>query len=357
MNRISKTLVVALGLMLATAPSWANIRYVSASGAGQYVLPSQAVSGAAAGDTILIGPGIYNEGTISPGVRLTWIGAGWDQTIINATSQFQFGGTAVSGSTLEGIRYESSNFLFNIFGGCDSVTIRRCLIKSTGGTPCIYCQAGRVYVEDCILYQASNSNTIQVPANSGTLFRNCVFAFNQNSTQPAFQNTSGNAGTLEIYNCVFINYQRIFNLSVGALPTIAINNIFFDWGASPAFGTFAPTSIFDYNGSQTITAPGTNAINITANPFVNYNPANDFQEGISDFHLVIGSPLIHAGNPGFVNLDGSRSDLGIYGGPKPLVDLGVPNYPWTINVSLSPQIVGVGTPVNGTASGRVGPQY
>jgi hypothetical protein len=165
------------------------------------------------------------------------------------------------------------------------------------------------------------------------------------------------AGTTELYNCVFLNYQNLFSMATGAQPVIAINNVFYDWGASPTFGTYPPASTFDYNASSGPAVPGTNGIALGANPFVNYDGTANYVIGTSDLHLVGGSGLINTGNPGLTDIDGSRSDFGVYGGPHPLVDNGVPNYPWAVNIQLSPNVVGQGTPVNATAIGRVGPQY
>jgi hypothetical protein len=37
--------------------------------------------------------------------------------------------------------------------------------------------------------------------------------------------------------------------------------------------------------------------------------------GLSDFHLKPGSPAIDAGDPSIKDPDGSRSDMGLFGGP------------------------------------------
>ncbi len=38
-------------------------------------------------------------------------------------------------------------------------------------------------------------------------------------------------------------------------------------------------------------------------------------EDSMDFHLQMFSPLIDAGDPNILDLDGSRSDIGLFGGP------------------------------------------
>jgi hypothetical protein len=348
-----------LAALCAALPALATTRFVSSTGGGQYSLPSAAEAAAVSGDTILIGPGNYLESSgITSSKRLIWIGAGWDQTLITANGQFNINGANSKGTMVEGLRWESNFFPVNLNSGADSIIFRRCLIKATAGQVTIYGQAGRFYFEDCLLLDAGSNVCVLVPAGSNVLFRNTVFVHTANNTSAALQINSGNAGTIELYNCVFLNYSRIFNLTAGSQPIIAINNIFYDWGTASTFGTYPASSIFDYNASDSLTAPGTNPLAIGGvNPFVNYSRAANYVEGTSDLHLVNGSPLIHSGNPGFLNIDNSRSDFGIYGGPKPLVDNGVPNYPWAVNVTVSPNVVGQGTPVNGTAVGRVGPQY
>jgi hypothetical protein len=346
-------------LLAVSVPGWATTRFVSSTGGGQYSLMSAAEAASVSGDTILIGPGNYSEASgITTSKRLTWIGAGWDQTQILSASQFNINGATSKGTSIEGIRWESSFFPFNFNSSTDSITIRRCLVKASGNQTVLYGQSGRVYVDDCIIIEAGNNTTVQVPPSAGMVFRNTVFVYGGTSTNAVFANSTGNAGTLEIYNCVFLNYQRIFSLNAGAQPTIAINNIFYDWGPAAAFGVYSPASIFDYNACDSLTAPGTNPLAMGGvNPFVNYSKSLNYIEGTSDLHLVGGSPLIHTGNPGLLNTDNTRSDFGVYGGPKPLVDNGVPNYPWAVNITASPNVVGQGTPVNATAVGRVGPQY
>jgi hypothetical protein len=217
---------------------------------------------------------------------------------------------------------------------------------------------GRLYVEDCILILAGSSTEMIQTPNAASLFRGCVFAWSPaTGSRPVFYSGSGTGGSIEVYNCVFLNQYKIFDLAAGSQPVIAVNNIFYDWRASATFGTYPGASTFDYNASQTVAAPGTNTITITDDPFVNYDEALNFQEGISNLHLVPASGLIDTGHPNLFDPDLTRSDFGVYGGPHPLVDNGVPPYPWPVNIVLTPNLVGQGTDVNATAIGRIGPQY
>ena len=149
----------------------------------------------------------------------------------------------------------------------------------------------------------------------------------------------------------------IFNTSTGSPASILINNAAFDFVGTPSWGTIPGASLVDYNaGPAGVTAIGTNYITIPSNPFVTYDTALNYVIGTTNLNLIGGSNLIDAGNPGILDVNGSRSDVGVYGGPRPLIDNGVPNYPWAVNIVNVPNVVGQGTPVNATAIGRVGPQ-
>jgi len=359
-----KTLIgFTIALLCLTLSASATVRYVSAYGGGQYTTLSAAYAAAVSGDTILIGPGTYAESSIASSKRLAWVGAGWDQSKVTFSGYFGMANTTANGSLVEGLRIQGdayAGYALYLYNNVDSVTVRRCLLKSTGnyGNVIYAYGAGRLYVEDCILIEAgANSYGMVLTPNAATLFRGCVFEYASANIDACFENTSGLAGTLEIYNGVFLNQFKIFDLTSGAQPVIGVNNIFYDWRASPTFGTYPGTSTFDYNASQTIAAPGTNTINIAADPFVNYDEALNFQEGISNLRLVPESGLIDTGHPNLFDPDASRSDFGAYGGPHPLVDNGVPPYPWAVDILLTPNLVGQGTDVNATAVGRIGPQY
>lgn len=359
MKRVCRLIMIATVVALATTPTWATTRYVSATGAGQYTTLIAAYNASAAGDTILVGPGTYNEAsTINQTVKLVWIGAGWDQTIVNFGSYWLINTAPASHTEIQGMHLEGGTAqCMYLANGADSTVFRRCLIRASNGPP-IYAvnNTGRLYVEECVLISGGGSDVVQTP-NAACLIRGSVLAITTaNVALNAVSNATGLAGTLELYNNVFLSLSRIFNLTAGSQPVIAVNNAFYGWGASPTYGTYPVGSTFDYNASNGPAVPGTNGVIIPGNPFVNF--AGPFYViGTSDLHLIGGSNLIDAGHPSLLDLNGSRSDIAVYGGPKPLVDNGVPNYPWAVNIVLNPNLVGQGTPVNATATGRVGPQY
>jgi hypothetical protein len=269
-------------------------------------------------------------------------------------------------TSIEGMRIvqPGSNYIFNVVNSVDSVTFRRCILMSPYDQVHVAGQSGRgVTLEDCMLIMTGNPSAPHISLSDGnypTVVRGCVFADIQaNNTNACFSGGPA-SGTLEIYNCVFLNEHLIFNLNTASGAVIAVNNLFYDWGASPTWGTYNAGSVFDYNASSGPATLGADTLHISANPFVSYNTAVDLDPAVANLHLdpTNGAPFVNTGHPSLLDFsDGSVSDRGAYGGPKPLVDNGVPNYPWAVNVAATPNLVGTGTPINASATGRVGPTY
>ena len=356
--------LLALMFVLATS-AFATIRYVSTTGAGGYTTIDAALVAAVSGDTILIGPGSYSQSNQvnQNGKRYTVIGAGWDQTLITLTNDWYLNNA--NRCSFEGF-YCNTNSRFDVFNTVDSTTFRRCRMNSTiTSQSTINWTSGRsLTIEDCIFTAAlttTGTGQIAVPnTNYPTTIRNCVFANTGTSGSMKALYGYATSGTVEIYNCNFLNFQAPLILSAAGGPVIGINNIFHDFMASPSIGTYNAVSVWDYNAATTITPPGTNALLLAGDPFVLYDETLNYQHGTSDLHLdpTNGAACINSGHPSLLDFtDGTQSDRGVYGGPKPLVDNGIPNYPWAVNILLNPNLVGVGTPVNATATGRVGPQY
>ncbi|MBL0063218.1 MAG: hypothetical protein IPP40_17480 [bacterium] len=358
-------------MLFSATSAFATIRFVSAQGAGQYTTMESAGAAAVTGDTILVGPGTYSvPGLNLPNKRLIWIGAGWDQTIAQLNGAlWYFNSAGANRTSIEGINIQQStgNYGLVITNNVDSCTVRRCIVASgydnfrAGGG-----NTGRGFtVEDCILILTANTNAPNVTisdANYPTVFRGCVFAQQNGITNSATFTGGASSGTLEIYNCVFLNSHYWLTLNTAGGPVIAVNNIFWDWFATGSvIGTYNAGSVFDYNAAPSTPAfPGTNVLTISTDPFVNYDEAVSYTGFNADLHLhaTNGAALVNTGHPSLLDFtDGSRSDFGVYGGPKPLVDNGVPNYPWAVNVTAAPNLVGTGSPINATATVRVGPAY
>jgi hypothetical protein len=117
-----------------------------------------------------------------------------------------------------------------------------------------------------------------------------------------------------VYNNFLIgkfNYRGIF----AASQNYVINNAIIN---SPV-GIVSPITagaVIKYNNSwnNEINYPPflTDTTNISVNPMV---VNDDSTHGMLDFRLQMFSPLIDAGDPALLDPDGTRSDIGLYGGP------------------------------------------
>jgi hypothetical protein len=367
---MKKVLLFGLVMLICSLNAFATIRYVSATGAGSYTVINIAANAAVSGDTILIGPGTYSlTGSINEvNKKLIYIGAGWDQSIVNMTGDtWWINSAGASGTSFEGLQVNSNQAQFTIANSADQVAFRRCYFGNTStNNRIVLASTGRgVTMEDCILLMNSSTSGSPVititDSNYPSTFRNCVFVNRGGSNNCRAIGGASTSGTVELYNCVFLNYQAPLALSASGGPVIGVNNLFYDWIGSPSVGSYNASSVWDYNASATgVTTPGTNGLAISSDPFVNYDESLNYQIGVTDLNLdpTNGAAFIDSGHPSLLDFtDATTSDRGVYGGPKPLVDNGVPNYPWAVNIVLNPNLVGVGTPVNATALGRVGPQY
>lgn len=353
-----------LMLVMATVGS-ATVLTVSVNpGSAQYTTILAAYNAATNGDTILIGPGTYNNQIIHQ-KRLHYIGAGWDVcTMTSGGHCFYMQTAAANGTVIEGLRIQEQGG-YNVYmtAPVDSITLRRCLLSSVNSN--INMESGRLYVEDCILLHQTSGDLVTFLGTATTgncIFRNTVFALTTpNNSSNALQGIHG--GVIEIYNCVFVNMNTPFNLT-GTPQVVGLNNIFFDWTAATGYGPLPAGSVFEYTaaggGQPAFPAGFNNNITLGANnPFVNYNTATNYIIGTSDLHLnntAGGLMCVDTGYPSINDLDGSRSDVGLYGGPKPLIDNGLPAYPFAITLTVDP-LVEVGDSVGVNSTGRIGPRY
>lgn len=354
--------VLVCAFLLTCALAQATIRYVSPNpGSAPYSTVTAAFGAAVTGDTIVLGPGAYNESLNNTSKRIHFIGAGWD--VCTWTGVFQFYTAGANGCVFEGIHFLGAGYYtFYNHSGVDSLTYRRCNISAFPGWLPLYLASGKTFINDCVLHANSSHAIYMAATTSGnTVIRNTVF----NCMVPSVNNNALNGpnnGTVELYNCVFLNFVKPFEV-IGVPQVIGLNNIFWDWNPTAQYGTLPVGSVFEYSASGS-GAPAfppnfTNNINLGSNnPFVSY--ATDYyQYGTSNLHLNAGTGgllCVDAGYPSIDDLDSTRSDLGIYGGPKPFVDHGIPAFPFAISLNID-NLVEVGDSVNVVSSGRIGPRY
>jgi hypothetical protein len=362
-------MLFALCLSALTSTALATIRYVSHSGTSTPPYTTwetaadsiqKCIDYCVAGDTIIVANGTYYESLVVD-KYLSLIGSSMDSTIIdgtglaNTTVEFQAdgniqnfmikgkgAGTANTRCILsyQTIVYVESCRLKNADRGCSVVytssIVNRCIITNVNiGCYTASISTQRTMISNCII-QVSNSeagimifsggihaaynniilgdknsmNGIKVldPIILGTniIKNNNISAFNQN-------NVDGRAtDTAIVYNNISA-YAGEIGYTISS-KTDMRNNI----SAYNATAVEGPTStnsdynLYWQNGSNATDSLASH--DIVANPMF-VNDTIPVYGGTYDFHLQAYSPAIDAGDPDILDVDGTRSDIGVFGGP------------------------------------------
>ncbi len=168
---------------------------------------------------------------------------------------------------------------------------------------------------------------VQIVFGTRTTIRNNVIFIKGSEIAYA----GGGSDSVWVYNNLVIANKAFYGFANVILPSVICNNIIS--GTVNAFSS----NVENYNiFKNNIIANGRIGLAITGKPIVSYNviwntikpyyysvpdSTNKIidpmfaNEDSLDFHLQMYSPLIHAGDPDIKNADGSRSDIGLYGGP------------------------------------------
>jgi hypothetical protein len=314
------------------------------------------------GDTIYVATGVYKEQVVMiPGLAL--IGAGMDSCVIDTREIAQpsfhsieffdscliksfgiyvsFGnigtGIFISGSwdAINGIvdSNKISNSAVGVSAENTNVVIKNNIIINanrgirTGG----FNQNYFPIIENNLIYYALSFG-IQVTIGTTPTIRNNIFYVNG---QFARAYTGGGSDTAKVYNNIaVIADQGYYIYSFPPAPTLGFNNIAFgNFNRGIASANIGPginviknnlvaggnigfeitnTSVVQYNDSwnNQINYSGftPDSTNLLVDPMV-------VNEDSADFHLQMFSLLIDAGDPDILDVDGTRSDIGAYGGP------------------------------------------
>jgi hypothetical protein len=346
-----KTLWVVLLILVITEGSFAAIHRVAKDGTGDFATIQPALDASLAGDTVIVmgDMGPYS-GNVSVPRRMTIIGQGYGCSTNPGTQQIgdiTFSG-ASDGSIVEGF-YLSAGTIHAQTG--DSVlTISRCyVIQNNTMYHCIDMQGTgqHVLIEETILDGASDCLFLNA-ANSFVTCHNVTFV---NCSQGI--DSYDLSSIIQLENCCFL---AVTTPLVDTGNWSISNTIFWDcayW--SGAVSGYVLTSYNARTGFMTsfpfLAGQDTT---ILTNPFVGYNDSQDWQRCTSNVNLPSGSGLINRGDPNAApDRDGSRRDLGIYGGPTPFIDTGAPDFPFVTQYFVPSTV-----PQNGIleirSTGRVG---
>jgi hypothetical protein len=348
----------------------ATIRYVSKTGSSTPPYTSWATAAdsimecmniSVFGDTIYVANGIYKE-RIDMIDGLTLIGAGMDSCIIDTrtfplTSPFYSIETGDSCyiSNFEILTYDLNNGTgirqrnsiveyCRIQYAATGITInagfqnkpsasKNIILQVTDGIITVFAQS---IIKENIIYPRRDGLISQL--NSSPIYlNNTVILSNAVNTSSGFDDFNDNISTLK--NNLFITLDNSGDLGIQSYYDTLTNNVVigpWDYGIFTAgsvlsdaviknnhiegaltglrydAGSGGPPPVFQYNNLWDNQA---NFQNFTADTTNIYNDPMFVNEDSMDFHLQMFSPLIDAGDPDILDLDGSRSDIGLYGGP------------------------------------------
>jgi hypothetical protein len=366
--RMTVTYIIALSLLIFFSPARADYHYVSHEGSDEYPYTSWetaadsikfAIEAADPGDTVYIGAGEWKERVVAAeeDSNLAVIGAGMDSTywwwdVLGENTYVCQTNTLVQGIHLEHTR---TGCLAGTAGS--AVNVEDCLF--TGGNGGIILAGwGGLFVESCVF--DSLFDPVYLFSVRATEIRNCLVdisegtAFTVNSADTAiFENniiidSFGSINLPDAVDSSLVRNNLIYNRSPRAstcfdCPT-ALNNTFDNFfrpsGIAAAIFTNTPYDyvlknnslsrlgtglyFFQYTG-WTVSASYFNLwdvdnFGLSDGPPVVWDTVGiqwsyPMYAGEQDYHLQAFSPLIDAGDPNLVDIDGTRSDIGAYGGP------------------------------------------
>jgi len=271
------TLIIAILLLGQIS---AKTVIVDQSGAGDATTIQNVFNYTAAGDTVLVRPGMYIEEVKMPNIKLYLIGSGADVTTIYYISTAVFTGNTdqtisdfnIISTTGVGIQTNSN---INTI-----ITIKRCVIQAAQYA--IDGENGK-HVNNSVI--DSSGGGIRVYSEY-TKIQNNVF---YNNSSYCVRNYSNNTITVE--NNIFIDNTTVLYKQDGDDYILSIYNCFYNNGLN--FSNGAIEGIGD---------------------LIDTDPK--FDDVTKSYLLNSDSPTRDAGNPAapFNDGDGSRNDMGIYGG-------------------------------------------
>jgi hypothetical protein len=361
-----------LGLLVVGNWATAALWIVAADGSQPYAQVQPAIDAANAGDTIIVCPGVYSSG-FTVDRKLILFGAGTslsenEGTLIagpvtftdNADSSELVGFTISAASQPNPPTNQSdlNGAVLRISANATSIFVCRCFIENTqyqdshGWVMCVWIGVNAdLALKQCVLY---------LPRVTGTCFATGIWT--EDGSSYDIQSsiiarcsyvTHGFAVRIAFRHCLILipgfegaRFANASWLSTGFFEDCAFfsdGNIQFHYN---------PVIRYLYCASNPNLPSGIGNISLSSADLVNYNFSDP---RMGDYHLALSTVCRDAGNPNSpADLDGSRADIGIYGGMHPYVDDGIPPYPFAIGMDAPTWV-----PQNGVmriwAKGRVGP--
>jgi hypothetical protein len=365
--RAIRALNILAVLAISAQTSLADYHYASHEGSNTYPYTSwataahliqDAVDATSPHDTLYVGSGEWYESiAVEPYDSISFIGMGWDSTYIWSDGYHIPTITLDYDCSLENVKVSHPDWMAIWHRARSSVKISNCkminsYIAYDGG-------GGNVIIQDCIfdnnfiavftalwssdiwifnnVFYNTHQEIINLEVNKAYIFNN--IAINEDFRFGNIVETGTANDSIIIKNNLF--HYAILGWGIGSDKVVSINNTFSDFQGGPSHreGYFAVCNncIYDNNAYINVervydTFPETDSASIRYNSvwgedsffFTYYDPVIDTTGlvrdypmfmGTTDFHLQAYSPLIDAGDPDILDIDGSRSDIGAFGGP------------------------------------------
>ena len=268
---------------------------------GDYPTIQAGINVAVTGDTIIVAEGVYHENIEIHVNNISLFGAGIRRTIIDA------------GLCGIGI-YAQRNYNINI-------TIEGFTVTNASNTAIIVTTGGPIYstVNAIIRNCEVKDNAIHGIAISSD-FGGTSYIENNIIYNNIHNGIACNLGSYYIQNNVLVgNNNGIGGWNGGGYynlhNNIIVNNISYgirDHATTPIYSYY--NNIWGNGNGAWLNSPNSSTGDISFDPEFVTN---------SDFHLLSSSPCINAGDPGsgYNDPDGSRNDMGNYGGPEANIEL------------------------------------
>jgi len=352
---------------------------VDLAGTGDFTTIHAAVEAASAGDTIRVQPDQYaftaDLGPVEVDKQLVIIGSGYmpvedggtELVDIPNIGYFDLTGSA-DGTVIKGFRVQGASDFVTTETGTANITVEENLF--IGGTIVIDLFGSADTVRSNIFYDTQTRAILTRGAN--TQIMNNLFAETDmigHNTGVVEIITSG-VGVVVAYNLfiggtysIYVNGGRI--RSGAGAPEIYSNGFAGGTDANVIFITASTPNVTNnafYNVTLAESDNNRNPVTVAPN-FENFDVDNStldldaIDEDNYDLRLASGSGWIDAGRTGtpYLDLDGSRSDIGLYSGPDSFSDgRGAPSVPVVIQFQVSPTTVSPSGTITITATGRIG---
>lgn len=354
---------------------------VDLSGTGDFTSIHAAVDAASAGDTIRVQPDQYaftaDLGAIEVGKKLIIIGSGYMKVEEGGTELVDITGngffdltSSADGTVIRGFRIQGATDFLDTESGTSGITVEENLFIEGDNVITLFGSAdtvrSNIFLGDG---SSSNSGLGSIGAyGANTVINNNLFTRARGAAHNrGILEVQDNGSGVKVYNNLFDQSYYHTSYSGGLIyaegaPEIYSNGLI-GMGSSSK-GIHVTGSAFVTNNSfyQGIASSGLNAVE-DAPSFVSFDVDNEeldlekIDEGEYDLNLADGSAWIDAGRTGtpYLDTDGSRSDIGLYGGPFPFQDgKGAPSVPVVIDFQVSPTTVSPSGTITIQATGRIG---